>query len=158
MAIILGIDPGSHTTGYAFILQNGNRVSVLEYGTLKAPRNGELLHRIGVIVEALTELLKLHKPEKVAMEGIFYSKNVKSALILGHIRGAIMSKCYEFGMRYQEIAPKSIKLSVTGKGSSTKDQVAFMLQKLLGLKELPSPIDASDALAVAWTSAINKES
>ncbi len=157
MAIILGIDPGSHITGYAFIKKVGTKITVLEYGILKAKAKDELILRLGTIVSGLDVLLQQYKPDKFSMEGIFFAKNAKSALILGHVRGAIMSKCYEYSMGYSEVAPKSVKLSVTGRGSSSKEQVAAMLQKLLGLKEIPTPIDASDALAVAWTGSFVKE-
>ena len=156
MSVILGIDPGSHTTGYSFIKKNGSKLSVLEYGILKAKTKDDLMNRLKTIIEGLSPLILEYKPNKLAMEGIFFAKNAKSALILGHVRGAIMSKCAETNMSYQEIAPRSVKQSVTGKGSATKEQVALMLQKLLGLKELPTPIDASDALAVAWTGALAK--
>ncbi|MGL1936443.1 MAG: crossover junction endodeoxyribonuclease RuvC [Fibrobacterales bacterium] len=155
--IILGIDPGSHTTGYAFLNKNGSTLSVLEYGVLKAKPKDSLMERLHTIVPALELLIKEYSPSLLAMEGIFFAKNAKSALILGHVRGAIMAKCSEFNMQYREFAPKSVKMTVTGRGAASKEQVGEMLKRLLGLKEVPKPIDASDALAVAWTGALNKE-
>ena len=154
--IIAGIDPGSHTTGYAFIEKTPTRTKVLEFGIVKAKKEDDLFYRVGYIVQELRKLFSIYKPELLSMETTFYAKNVKSAMILSHVRGAIMQMAYSHNARFCEYSPREIKQAVAGTGKASKDQVAFMLQRLLGLKELPQPLDASDALAVAVTSLYQK--
>lgn len=157
--IILGIDPGSHNTGYAFIQKSGTRIRVLEYGVIRAPKvrneagrkvNAELFHRIGHIRRELESLVKEYKPEAMVMESSFFAKNAKTAMILGHARGAIMTLCFDNDMQFKEFAPKEIKQAVTGSGSASKESLALMLQNILGLKDKPEPEDASDALGAAF--------
>jgi crossover junction endodeoxyribonuclease RuvC len=152
--IILGIDPGSHTTGYAFIEQehtNRTKIRVLEYGAIKARTKAPLFERLGTIRGELLPLVQEYHPHTMAMETSFYAKSVLSAMTLGHARGAIMSLCFENNMRFAEYAPREIKQRITGTGSASKAQVALLMQQLLGLRDIPQPEDASDALAVAYT-------
>ena len=151
--IVLGIDPGTITTGYAFIESSGQKVKVLEYGTLHAPANHALEDRLLHIVSGLEELLDKYKPESFGMEGIFFAKNAKSALVLGHIRGAVLVACRKRGMTYSEYSPRVVKQAVTGDGGASKEQVANMIFARLGIQGDDLPLDASDALAIAWTHA-----
>lgn len=151
--IVLGIDPGSRTTGYAFLKINVSPIQVLEYGVIKANLKKTAEYRILDIVSDLELLIKKYKPNALSMEGIFYAKNVKTALLLGHIRGAILLTCLKQGMSYHEYSPKSVKLAVTGRGGASKESVAHMIQAHLQLKEISGLLDASDALAIAWTHA-----
>ena len=151
--IVLGIDPGTITTGYAFIESSTQKVKVLEYGTLHAPANHALEDRLLHIVSGLEELLDKYKPESFGMEGIFFAKNAKSALVLGHIRGAVLVACRKRGISYSEYSPRVVKQAVTGDGGASKEQVANMIFARLGIQGSDLPLDASDALAIAWTHA-----
>lgn len=151
--IILGIDPGSITTGYAFLEKNGSALKVLEYGVLHAPADHVLEDRLLHIVSKLEELLDRYKPDALSMEGVFFAKNARSALVLGHIRGAVLVACRKRGLTYSEYPPKVVKQAVTGNGSAAKEQVANMIFAHLGITSGDLPLDASDALAIAWTHA-----
>ena len=151
--IVLGIDPGTITTGYAFIEVGSSKPKVLEYGTLHAPASRALEDRLLHIVSELEKLLDKYKPESFGMEGIFFAKNAKSALVLGHIRGAVLVACRKRGMTYSEYSPRAVKQAVTGDGGASKEQVANMIFARLGIQGGDLPLDASDALAIAWTHA-----
>lgn len=151
--VILGIDPGSITTGYAFIQSGEKGIQVLEYGTLHAVASHLLEDRLLHIVSELEKLLDKYKPEALAMEGVFFAKNPKSALVLGHIRGAILVACRKRHMTYNEYSPRFVKQAVTGDGGAAKEQVANMVFARLGIQSSDLPLDASDALAIAWTHA-----
>jgi len=151
--VILGIDPGSITTGYALLDKNGNDFRVLEYGTIHAPAGHALEDRLVHIITRLEELLDQYKPEALAMEGVFFAKNAKSALVLGHIRGAVLVTCRKRSMTFAEYPPKVVKQAVTGNGAAPKEQVANMIFARLGIESSELPLDASDALAIAWTHA-----
>ena len=151
--IILGIDPGSITTGYAFIDTGFQMPKVLEYGTIHAPAGKALEDRLLHIVSKLEELLDKYRPESLGMEGVFFAKNPKSALVLGHIRGAVLVACKRRGMSFNEYPPKVVKQAVTGDGAASKEQVANMIFARFGIQGGDLPLDASDALAIAWTHA-----
>lgn len=148
--IVLGIDPGSYTTGFA-ILEKKESVHVLEYGAITCKRTESPESRLLHIVTELEKLLNRYKPQALSMEGVFFAKNPKSALMLGQVRGAILVTCKRHGLVFEEYSPRSVKLSVTGNGAASKEQVAKMIMALLKLSSLEGPLDASDALAIAWT-------
>ena len=149
--VILGVDPGSNVTGYAFLVQGKTGIKVLEYGAIKAKATESLLQRLGTICSELEKRILIHAPTMMAMEGSFYAKNVRTAMVLGHARGAVLALAARHGMDCAEYSPRSIKQAVTGTGAADKDRVARMMQMHLKLATLPEPADASDALAVAWT-------
>lgn len=152
--VILGIDPGSITTGYALLDCCGTGASVLEYGVLHVPSIHPLEDRLLQIVTKLETLLDKYHPSALAMEGVFFAKNAKSALVLGHIRGAILVACRKRGLTFNEYPPKLVKQAVTGDGAASKEQVANMVFAHLGIDGSERlPLDASDALAIAWTHA-----
>ncbi|MCQ2102927.1 MAG: crossover junction endodeoxyribonuclease RuvC [Fibrobacter sp.] len=151
--IILGIDPGSITTGYAFLDKNGTNLKVLEYGVLHAPADHALEDRLLHIISKLEALLDKYRPDALSMEGVFFAKNARSALVLGHIRGAVLVACRKRGMTFSEYPPKVVKQAVTGNGGAAKEQVANMIFAHLGISGGDLPLDASDALAIAWTHA-----
>ena len=151
--IILGIDPGSITTGYAFLETGENKVRVLEYGVLHAPAGHALEDRLLHIVSKLERLLDKYHPVSLGMEGVFFAKNARSALVLGHIRGAILVACRKRGLSYSEYSPRVVKQAITGDGGASKEQVANMVFARLGISGGDLPLDASDALAIAWTHA-----
>ncbi|MBP5248265.1 MAG: crossover junction endodeoxyribonuclease RuvC [Fibrobacter sp.] len=151
--IILGVDPGSRTTGYAFLEKKSDEtIRVLEYGTVSAKSTEELPDRLVKIVTELEELVEHYKPQALSMEGVFFSKNVHSSLVLGHIRGAILVMCRRRGMEFFEYSPRSVKLAVTGDGGASKEKVALLVRTRLGMKQSDDvKLDATDALAIACT-------
>lgn len=151
--IILGIDPGSITTGYAFLETGPRSVKVLEYGTFHMAANHPVEDRLLHIITELENRLDTYHPDALAMEGVFFAKNAKSALVLGHIRGAILVACRKRNMSFNEYPPKVVKLAVTGDGSASKEQVSNIIFARLGIEHSDLPLDASDALAIAWTHA-----
>lgn len=155
--IILGIDPGSYRTGYAFMEVCSGKRRVLEYGAISCKPKYALEERLVRIVSELELLIQVYKPEILSMESAFFAKNVKSAMILGHVRGAIMAACGKQGMSFSEYSPRSVKQAVAGSGAASKEQVSLMIRSHLKLKEISSVLDASDALAIAWTHASSME-
>lgn len=150
--IILGIDPGSYTTGYAFLERNGKgSIRVLEYGTVSASRKDTFEDRLVKIVCDLENLVELYKPTVFSMESAFFAKNVHSAMILGHVRGAILVMCHRRGMAFFEYSPRSVKQVVTGDGAASKEKVAYMVTARLEIEKDDVKLDATDALAVACT-------
>ena len=149
--IMMGIDPGSHATGYAFLGLEGNRVFVLGYGVIRPKKDTELIFKIGHIAGEVENLIIKHKPDAFCMEKAFFAKNANSALILGHIRGAVMLLGFKHDLVFSEKSPRSVKQAVTGNGAASKEQVANMMGKLLGIGNLDCALDASDALAIAWS-------
>lgn len=155
--IILGIDPGSYTTGYAFLEENEkNSIRVLEYGTVSALRKDSFEDRLVGIVRDLENLVELYKPSVFIMESAFFAKNVHSAMILGHVRGAILVMCHRRGMQFFEYSPRSIKQTVTGDGAASKEKVAYMVTARLGIPKKEAKLDATDALAVACAHVFSK--
>ncbi len=161
--IVLGIDPGSYTTGFAVIEKKDHFVgslkgqdsafTVLKYGAICCKRTDEPADRLVHIVEELETIIQKYKPDFLSMEGAFFAKNAKTALMLGQVRGAVLVTCRRLGLKYAEYSPRSVKQAVTGNGGASKEQVASMIGKILHLEHLDGPLDASDALAIAWTHA-----
>lgn len=153
--IILGIDPGSIKTGYAFLQSSENSIRVLEYGVISRKASDPLIERISHIHGELRKLCLQYQPNWLSMEASFLGRNAKTAMVLAHARGAIMSLAGEFSLRFSEFAPREVKQIVSGKGSADKNTVAWMMQQHLQLRDLPQPEDAADALAIAWCAYIN---
>lgn len=149
--ITLGVDPGSITTGFALIESHVQHFKVLDYGDLRSSARLPLPNRIQKICQAMSLIVKRYQPELLAMESPFVHQNLRTALVLGHIRGALIATCYQESMDFKEFSPRSIKQAVTGSGSSSKERVQTILRYHLGLPQTPMSLDASDALAVAWT-------
>lgn len=146
---IFGIDPGSDRTGYGCIETGGGRHRLVACGTLSAPARSTFPDKLRHVHAGLAQLLALHRPDCVAVEDIFYARNVRSALKLGHARGVALLAAAEAGLPVCEYPPARIKLAVVGFGRAEKHQVGEMIRLLLGLDEVPAPHDAADALAVA---------
>ena len=146
---IIGIDPGLSCTGFGIIEVLKNNKSIIDYGVVRTDSKDPLSDRLKVLYEDLEYIIKKYKPTVMSIEQIFYGKNVKSALLLGHARGVPMLLSAIYKLPLYEFSPRRIKQSLTGNGNSTKEQVQFMVKKILLMDELPQPIDASDALAIA---------
>jgi crossover junction endodeoxyribonuclease RuvC len=147
---ILGIDPGLNVTGYGFVrIAEGNVPQLFVYGCVRSSAKKSLAERLYKIHREVKALILEHDPDVMAMESIFYAKNVKTAITMGHVRGAVMVAAMEQNIPVVEYSPREIKLAVTGNGAASKDQVNFMVQKILRFSEPIEPADASDALAAA---------
>lgn len=152
MTTVLGIDPGSQVTGYAFLRQNNDRsTTVLECGAIRPPRGAELAERLLFIADALESKINSHRPDMLCMESAFVSLNARSALVLGHVRGAVMVLSARHGLHFREISPSEVKRCVTGSGAADKEQVANMVCRLLRITRPDGPADITDALAIAWS-------
>ena len=148
--LILGIDPGTAVTGYGVVAKaSGSAVSLVECGVVRTSSGEALAVRIREIYQEIAALISRHEPTVVVVEDVFLGKNVKSALKLGHARGAILLAAALSEIPIAEYSPREIKKAVVGNGNATKDQVGFMVQQQLRLKSPPSPADASDGVAVA---------
>jgi len=149
---ILGIDPGTRNMGYAIIKQVGSKISLVEAGLIKMKAE-DLQYQIPQMAEGLEQIFQNHKIDEVAVESMFFAHNPKTVIKLAQFRGAIMLKILqEFG-EFAEYTPLQIKKAVTGKAKAAKEQVAFMVQRLLGIKKEIRPLDISDAMAIAITHA-----
>jgi crossover junction endodeoxyribonuclease RuvC len=146
---IFGIDPGSERTGYGCIDSSGGRHRLVICGILSAPARSTFPERLHAIHAGLSALLARYRPECVVVENIFFAKNVRSALKLGHARGIALLAASEASLPVVEYTPAEIKRSVVGYGRAEKQQVQGMVKLLLGLDAVPSPHDVADALAVA---------
>lgn len=150
--IVLGVDPGTAATGYGVVARTGEgAVSLVECGVIKTEPGAELAERLKEIYQGIAEVVARHEPDLMAVEGIFYSKNVRTTVVLGHARGAILLAATLRGLPIAEYSPAEVKSAVVGTGRATKEQVQFMVQRLLRLKEPPRPADAADGVAVALT-------
>jgi crossover junction endodeoxyribonuclease RuvC len=153
--IVLGVDPGSRVTGYGFVEKQMNRLTCLHAGVVAVPAEVPFYERIHRIFRSMGELMGQYRPDEMAVEDVFFAKNVKSSLKIGHARGAVLIAAAERGIRIYEYSPLEIKKAVVGYGQASKEQVRAMVQRILRLSGAPS-LDASDALATAichlnWT-------
>ncbi len=148
--IVVGVDPGTRVTGYAFLEKRTNRIRVLGYGVIRCSGAITLPERLGRIHDGLKGLMETYSPQTMALENVFFAKYPRAALVLGHARGAIMVAARSLEVQVFEYPPSLVKQAATGKGSASKDQVSAMIQSHLQLKTPPTPSDAADALAVAF--------
>ncbi len=146
---IFGVDPGSTRTGYGCVETDGTRHRLVTCGAIAPPAGSTFAERLHVIHDTLTRLLGETAPTCVVVENLFYSKNVRSALQLGHARGVVLLAAVQAGLPIVEYTPAEIKLAVVGYGRADKTQVQQMVKVLLGLAVVPTPHDAADALAAA---------
>jgi len=147
---VLGIDCGTECTGYGVVeLASNDALGSIAYGGIKLSRQVTLPDRLATIFDKLCALIEQHRPDRVAIEDVFYAVNVKSALKLGQVRGVAMLAASSHQLLVTEYAPLTIKSAVTGYGKAEKEQVQLMVARLLRLEEIPQPADAADALAIA---------
>jgi crossover junction endodeoxyribonuclease RuvC len=150
--IVRGIDPGTAALGYGIIDRTGSRLRAIDYGVFHTPSDLSLPERLLAIHAFLQDLIELHGPALLGVERIFHSRNVQTALAVGHARGVILLAAAQHNLEVREATPSEVKLGVTGYGAADKEQVATMVATILGLAEPPVPDDAADALAIAiWT-------
>jgi crossover junction endodeoxyribonuclease RuvC len=148
--IVLGIDPGTEVTGYGVVRGESVSDSVLvECGVIRTEAKDALPDRLHSIHDGVAELMTRHKPDVVCVEDVFYARNVRTTVTLGHARGVILLAAAQRGITIRELAPAAIKKAVVGSGAGTKEQVQFMVTRLLRLKSAPKPADAADGVAAA---------
>jgi crossover junction endodeoxyribonuclease RuvC len=148
--IVLGIDPGTATTGYGVVKGDGpGLVSLVECGVIRTRPRDPLAARLRDIYDGIAELLSRHAPDALAVEDVFYAKNVRTTVVLGHARGVVLLAGQQAGIGIHELPPAEIKKAVVGTGAASKEQVQFMVTRLLRLKSAPQPADAADGVAAA---------
>lgn len=146
---VLGIDPGLATMGYGVVEGDGDDLVVLAYGVITTEAGNLLPDRLLCAFRDLSELVHRWQPQGAAVEELFFSKNVRTALTVGHARGVALLCLANAGVPVHEYKPAQVKEAVTGYGAAPKHQVQMMVQQLLKMSELPKPDDAADALAIA---------
>tara|TARA_Y100001970_G_scaffold18822_1_gene21099 strand:- start:21 stop:515 length:495 start_codon:yes stop_codon:yes gene_type:complete len=147
--VILGVDPGTVITGFGLIEVIGNHFKLIEYGAIKPNPKDALPQKYLHIHNGIEALIAKHNPDALSVETQFVQKNVQTAIKLGMARGSIIIAAAKSGIEIHEYTPMVAKRAVTGSGRSSKSQVQHMVKALLALKEIPTPEDAADALALA---------
>ena len=147
---ILGIDPGTRNCGYAIIEKDGSNIKLIEAGLIKI-KTTILQEQIVEMTEGLDMIFANHTIDEVSIEDMFYAFNPKTVIKLAQFRGAISLKILQVFGNFHEYTALQVKKAVTGNGKSTKEQVSFMVKKLLGIKKEIKPLDITDAIAIAIT-------
>ncbi len=147
--LVVGIDPGTATTGYGLVAETNAGISVVDYGVITTPAGERPEIRLAQLYQKLTELLLLHQPEGGAVEKLFFQRNVSTAIAVGQARGVALLALAQHHIAVGEYTPMEVKQAVTGYGGADKPQVQLMVKALLNLDKVPHPDDAADALAVA---------
>ncbi len=151
--IILGIDPGLATLGYGVIEADNQNRRLIQFGTLTTPAGQPMPQRLRAIYQGMNQLLDIYRPDEVAFEELFFSKNITTGIAVSHARGVALLAVVQRTDELYEYTPMQIKQAVTGYGGADKHQVQQMVRMLLKMKEIARPDDAADALAVALTHA-----
>ena len=153
--VVLGIDPGTAVTGYGIVRKEGrNPLTLIECGVIRTKPRDDLPQRLAEIHDGILELIRRHKPTVLSIEDIFYARNVRTTVVLGHARGVILLAAAQAGLEIHEYPPSEIKKAVAGTGAATKLQIQFMVTRLLRLKSAPQPSDAADGVAAALAYAL----
>ena len=147
--IILGIDPGTATTGYGVVKKDGNSVAYIACGAMLTDKALAMPDRLLSISTQVNDLLDIHKPDVIVTEQLFFSNNVTTALQVGRAVGVVMLAAAQRGIPWVEYRPMEVKMAVVGYGAAEKKQVQYMVKQLLNLDSIPKPDDAADALAIA---------
>nr|WP_204617636.1 crossover junction endodeoxyribonuclease RuvC [Desulforadius tongensis] len=147
--LIMGVDPGTAITGYGLVYYCGNSFKLVECGAVRTKAGLPLYDRLHTLYSDLTELIKRHKPDQYAVEELFFNKNTRTAMAVGHARGVALLAGANAGLKVFEYTPLQVKQSVVGYGRADKKQVQYMIKTLLNLAVVPKPDDVADALAVA---------
>ena len=146
---VLGLDPGTASTGYGIIDGSDGRLTAVTYGVIKTPANESASIRLQTIYRELNELIAIYEPDTAGVEELFFGRNITTAISVGQARGVLLLALANAGIPIGEYSPPKIKEAVTGYGKADKVQVQLMVRNLLDLEETPRPDDAADGLAVA---------
>jgi crossover junction endodeoxyribonuclease RuvC len=147
--IVLGIDPGTASTGYGVVQSTGSRLSAVEEGVIETRPGVPLERRLADIHNRVGELIDRHGPDAMAIEELYFGANVRTAFAVGQARGVVLLAAGQRGIPSRSYTPQQVKSAVCGNGRAAKDQVGRMVARLLGLSAVPTPDHAADALAVA---------
>jgi crossover junction endodeoxyribonuclease RuvC len=147
--LVLGIDPGTATTGYGLVRDTEAGPALVTYGAILTPAGAPMPERLKTIYHALQQLLTLHQPTAAAVEKLFFQKNVSTAMTVGQARGVALLALAEADISVGEYTPRDVKQAVAGYGGAAKPQIQQMVRAILNLPDIPKPDDAADALAVA---------
>ena len=147
--VILGIDPGVATIGFGLIRAERGKNTLLQYGVITTPPGIPLSERLLQISRDMEQLLETFKPDEMAVEELFFTKNITTGIAVAHGRGVILLAAEKAGIPVFEYTPMQVKQAVVGYGKAEKKQVMLMTQRLLNMKDIPRPDDAADALAIA---------
>jgi crossover junction endodeoxyribonuclease RuvC len=157
MALILGIDPGSHYTGFGIVDKTSTSLQLVRFGAISAKTSDSFEDRLLFIGLEIEKILKEFRPQSVILEEIFTAKNIKSSLQLAHVRGLCMFQAKKVGSQIHHYSTKAVKKGITGNGNASKEQVALILQGLLGARIGVEKLDATDALALSYYHATRLE-
>ena len=149
--VVLGIDPGYALMGWGVVESSGSRLRLIDYGCVETFAGTPMQHRLRSLYLGVKDLVNIHRPDEVAFEELFFAHNVTTALMVGAARGAAIIAATEYTEQLYEYTPMQIKQAVTGSGRADKKQVQQMVSLILGLREIPKPDDAADAIACAIT-------
>lgn len=147
--IVLGVDPGTAITGFGVIRADGDRLELVDFGCIRTEAREGVTQRLRDIHFAVNHLIALNKPDLLAIEELFFNRNVTTAIAVGQARGVVLLSAALAGLEIAEFTPPQVKQAVCGYGKAEKRQVQNMVRAILGLREMPKPDDAADALAVA---------
>jgi crossover junction endodeoxyribonuclease RuvC len=147
--IVLGIDPGTASTGFGVVGDAGSRLCAFDHGVIETDAKGRLERRLTTVHTRVLELIDAHSPDAVAIEELFFGANVRTAFAVGQARGVVLLAAGQRGLPPRSYTPQAVKTAVCGHGAASKDQVGKMVAQLLGLAHPPAPDHAADALAVA---------
>ncbi len=152
--IIVGFDPGLATLGYGVIRkEQRGKPEMIDYGIVSTPKEENLAVRLCMLEQGVKQIIEKYKPDEIAIEELFFAKNVTTGINVAHARGVVLLTCVKECGRIYEYTPLQIKQALTGYGRAEKKQIQAMVKTFLGLKAVPKPDDAADALAVALTHA-----
>ena len=147
--LILGIDPGLTKTGFGLLSISNDKPQIVDYGVIEPNKNDNLSKRLYTIYTDINQLIDMFKPTVFSIEDIFYGRNVKSALLLGQARGIAMLCAAKHDIPVFEYSAKKVKQAITGNGNADKTQLQYMIKQIFKLKQVPTPLDASDAIGIA---------
>lgn len=151
MITILGVDPGTARIGWGIIEDNKGIITAKAYGCITTPKEDTPENRLAQIYTAFTNLLKTYKPDEIGVEDLYFSTNAKTAIAVGQARGVILLVAAQAGIPLSSYSPMTVKKTICGSGAAQKTQVGKMVTRLLRLREIPTPDDTADALAIAVT-------
>jgi crossover junction endodeoxyribonuclease RuvC len=146
---ILGIDPGTATTGFGILDRQYNRFSVIDFGIIETTPDQDMPQRLQKIHQGISWLIKSYQPDELAVEELFFNRNITTAITVGQARGVVLLAAAENNLPVSEYTPLQVKQAITGYGNASKKQVQYMVTNILGLSAIPKPDDAADALAIA---------
>jgi len=152
MTLVLGIDPGTATTGFGLVRERDDgSLEMVEFGIISTPKEEAAHHRLVQLYDEMKKIIKRHKPDSVGVEKLFFQRNISTAIAVGQARGVVMLAIAQANLDVAEYTPNEVKQAVAGYGSADKKQVQEMVRVLLSMPSIPKPDDAADALAIAIT-------